>query len=74
LIDSADELGKQVLALEKNQQKLVLLKDQINIRKKLLNQKIKVPLSKQGNKWPIKDIIDELITHIRHAVLIQKIL
>jgi len=65
LIVSVEELEKQLTKLERDQQKLSLLKDQVNIRKNLLNQKIKITFSRQGKKRPLKDITDDLIVHIQ---------
>ena len=65
MIVSVKELEKQLKRLESNQQKLTLLKDQVNIRKKLLKQTIKIPFSKQGKNRPLKDITDDLIGHIQ---------
>lgn len=44
----------------KNNKKLALIRMQINIRKKVLNQKINIPFSQHRKKLPLLNIIREL--------------
>ena len=58
-IDSAD-----TTASRKKQQKVALVRVQINIRKKVLGQKIKIPFTQHGKQRPLKVIIKELADFI----------
>ena len=68
LITSADELhdalseidGEAITAKKKMEKKRTLLREQINIRKKVMNQKIKIHLTQNRRQRPLRDIIDEL--------------
>lgn len=69
LITSATELRgaladieeSSLSAAKKRDKKLSLLKDQINIRKKVYKQEIKIPLSQRGKKRPLATIAFELL-------------
>ena len=72
LITTVEELKRALQDIEsedittakKRQQKTSLIQVQINIRKKVLNQKIKIPLSQRGKQRPLTVIIKELIDFI----------
>ena len=72
LITTVDELtgalqgieSEDVTASKKKQKKTALLRVQINIRKKVLSQKIKIPLSQHGKQRPLKVVIKELTDYI----------
>ena len=50
-----------VTAAKKRNMKLSLLKDQINLRKKLLKQNIRIPFTEHGKKRSLNTIISELV-------------
>ena len=58
-IDSAP-----ISAYKKKQNKLSLLRTQINLRKKILNQKINIVFSKNRKQRPLSQIVSELSTFI----------
>ena len=58
-IDSAP-----ISAFKKKQKKLSLLRTQINLRKKILNQKINIVFSKNRKQRPLGQIVSELSTFI----------
>lgn len=69
LITSVDELDgllyeideeEGVTSKQKMRKKLAIMREQINIRKKVLHQKINVPFTHKGKQRPLKIIIKEL--------------
>ena len=72
IITSADELAAIMLEIEKesisdskkNQKKLAVIREQVNIRKKVLGQKINVPFSNKGKRRPLADIMEQFSTHL----------
>ena len=72
LITSGNELKDALVAIDKaniskakeREKKLVLLKTQIKIRKKILNQKIHIVFSHCRKQRPVHDIAKELFTFI----------
>ena len=58
-IDSEDSSAKK-----KAEKKRTLLRDQINIRKKLLKQKIQIPFTQNRRQRPLREIISELSSFI----------
>lgn len=65
LITSTDELKKCLSDIGCcKKKKLALIRDQINIRKKLLNQRVKVYFSHKGRERPLEQIIQDLIDAI----------
>ena len=72
LITSSNELKDALVAIDKEniskarkrEKKLVLLKTQIKIRKKILNQKIHIVFSHCRKQRPVHDIAKELFTFI----------
>lgn len=72
LITSGNELKDALVAIDKEniskskkrEKKLVLLKTQIKIRKKILNQKIHIVFSHCRKQRPVHDIAKELSTFI----------
>ena len=69
LIDSANlSEGK------KRSEKVYLLKTQINIRKKVLNQDIRITFSRSRQQRPLNEVIDELSTFIKENTPSSEIL
>lgn len=75
LITTTDEL-KRVLseiddeaisAKKKGKKKLVVIREQINIRKKVLMQKVKIPFTQKGRQRPLNDIIREITDFIKNS-------
>jgi len=72
LITSAEELHNTIESIDgeycstntKNARKTKLLRNQIDIRKKLLMQDIKIPFSHSKNKRPVKQLVKELADYI----------
>ena len=72
LITTVDELKgalqdtecEDTTTSKKRQKKMALVRVQINIRKKVLKQKIKIPLSQHGKQPPLKVIIKKLTDFI----------
>ena len=68
LITSPDELCKTLSEIDdedistskKTHKKLAVMREQISIRKKLLNQKINIPFTHHRKQRPLRDIIQEL--------------
>ena len=68
LITSSDELcdalseidSEDICTKKKGERKRALLRDQINIRKKLLKQKIQIPLTHNRRQRPLREIVCEL--------------
>lgn len=56
--------NEDISVSKKNRKKLAIMREQINIRKKLLNQKIDVPFSHHRKQRPLCDIILELSNFI----------
>ena len=72
MITSPDELRRILLEIDneddsaskKAKKKLAIMREQINIRKKLLNQKIDIPFTHHRKQRPLCDIIQELSNFI----------
>ena len=70
LISSPEELSvalseiddETISAKKKKEKKLAVLREQINIRKKVLKQKVKIPLTHNRKQRQLSDIIRELQT------------
>ena len=68
LITSPDELRRtlsevddeDISASKKTRKRLTIIREQINIRKKLHNQKIDIPFSHHRKQRPLRDIIQDL--------------
>ena len=84
LITSVDELKgalseideESISAAKKAQKKRVLLREQINVRKKVFQESINIPFTTKGKQRPLSDIIRELSAHLQceeasSVVLIQ---
>ncbi len=56
--------AEEATSSSKKNKKLALIRMQINIRKKVLNQKITIPFSHHGKKRPLVNIIKELTDFI----------
>ena len=54
------EIDKLPNLSKKSEKKHALLKEQVNIRKKVLKQSIKIPFTHKGRQRPLKDLIMEL--------------
>ena len=62
LAEALEEINCEAISTtKKKQRKLTLLRTQINIRKKILNQKINIPFSHYRKQRPLATIIEELI-------------
>ena len=72
MITCPDELNKalsdidhsDISAAQKRSKKLSLLREQVNIRKKVHKQNIKIPFSKHGKTHPLREIVHELVHYI----------
>ena len=69
LITSSGELMDELEKLDvckgsKKRKKLALIRKQINIRKKVLNQKIAIPFTHHGKDWPLAVIVKEVTEFI----------
>ena len=72
LITSSDEMktvlsdieGENTSCVKKAQKKRQIIKEQINIRKKVFNEKINVPFSKNGKQRPLTVIIKEFMEYL----------
>lgn len=53
-----DEVG--ITSKKKTQKKLAIIREQVNIRKKVLKQKINVPFTHKGKQRPLQTIIKEI--------------
>ena len=68
MITSPDELRRtlsevddeDISASKKTRKRLTIIREQINIRKKLHNQKIDIPFSHHRKQRPLRDIIQDL--------------
>lgn len=49
-----------ISAKKKAEKKRAVIREQINIRKKVLKQSVKVPFTQKGRQRPLRDIIKEL--------------
>ena len=73
LITSADELhdalseidSEAITAKKRMDKKRTLLREQINIRKKVLNQTVKIHMTENRRQRPLRDIINELTDYIQ---------
>ena len=72
LITSVDELreiiteidNKDISNTKKKREKMDVLRTQINIRKKLLKENIRIPLSQNQKQRPVSDIQEDLMDYI----------
>ena len=68
IIATSEELRHALVAIDlenlsaqkKKAKKLSILKVQINIRKKMLKQSIRIPFSAARKSWPVNEIFEEL--------------
>ena len=66
LKDALSEIDEQsISATKKAQQKRVLLKEQINVRKKVYQESINIPFSTKGKQRPLANIIKEFSAHLQ---------
>ena len=73
MITSADELKTTLSEIEeesisntkKMQKKLAVIREQMNIRKKVFRQKINVPFTTKGKQRSLSDIIKEFSAHLQ---------
>ena len=77
LITSVDELQSKLVAIDqessisvikKTKKKLSLIREQIKIRKKVLEEKVNIPFSCKGKQIPLSTIINEFSTHLQSTV------
>ena len=76
LITSADELKTTLSVIEeesisntkKTQKKFAVIREQINIRKKVLGQKVNVPFTTNGKQRSLSDIVKEFSAHFQFDV------
>jgi hypothetical protein len=72
LITSPDELTTVITEIEKEkisntrkrQKQLAKIREQLNIRKKVLGQKINIPFTTNGKQRAIVDIVQDFLTHL----------
>ena len=68
-VDSMD-----ISSSQKMKQKLIIVKEQITIRKKVLEQKINIPFSVHGRKRSLEDITKELFNYMqKHSYTNSKV-
>ena len=73
LITSMDELKgvlseideESISAAKKRQKTCALLREQINVRKKVFQERINIPFTAKGKQRPISDIIREFSAHLQ---------
>jgi len=66
LNEALDEINSDVnsTSSKKSKQSLSLIRMQINIRKKVLNQKVNIPFSHKGKQRPLSDIVTDITEFI----------
>ena len=65
LHQSISDIDKEQISIsKKKKKKITLLKTQVNIRKKLLKEKIQITFSQSRKQLPINDLVKELAEHI----------
>ena len=64
LHQSISDIDKEQISISKKKKKITLLKTQVNIRKKLLKEKILITFSQSRKQRPINDLVKELAEHI----------
>ena len=57
---------ESISAAKKRQKKLALLREQINVRKKVFQQSINIPFTTKGKQRPLSDIIREFSAHLQN--------
>ena len=55
---------RKILALPKKQKKRAIIREQINIRRKVLGQKVNVPFSYKRKQRSLSDIVKEFSAHL----------
>jgi len=70
LITSVDELKGALSEIDEvsvllRRHKKVLLREQINVRKKVLQESINIPFTTKGKQRPLSDIIREFSAHLQ---------
>ena len=65
LHQSISDIDKEQISIsKKKKKKITLLKTQVNIRKKLLKEKIQITFSQSRKQLPINDLVKELAEHV----------
>lgn len=66
LHDALSEIDSEAITAKKRMDKKhTLLREQINIRKKVLNQTIKIHMTENRRQRPLRDIINDLTDYIQ---------